>query len=161
MAVDIEDDEPDDNADEDDDDIDPLASDDVLRAWREREDFFLNLVDRATRRVTPQGKKVLPMDADDRVNPKGYQRRYVCRSIGSAESCFSVGVRDPFRGHITPIWLRFHCNTGSFSEIRARLAASDLSQRLVESGSHIWIPLDVPLKADGEQLVDSLVAQID
>jgi len=45
------------------------------------------------------------------------------------------------------------------SIIRDRLDASELSQRLVKSGGHVWIPLDVPKHVDGEGLVESLFAQ--
>jgi hypothetical protein len=91
---------------------------------------------------------------------QGYHRRYVCRPLGTEQPCFSVGTCDPFGGHTTPIWMRFHRRTPKFSVIHDRLVASSLWQRLVESGGHIWIPLFVPLNAaDGERLVDSLVAQ--
>jgi hypothetical protein len=89
-------------------------------------------------------------------DPHYYYRRYVCRPLGTERPCFSVGVRDPFAGHKTPVWLRFNRTTPKFSLIHDRLLASSLSQRLVESGGHIWIPLDVPLNVDG---MDSLVAQ--
>ena len=90
---------------------------------------------------------------------QGYLRRYVCRSIGAERpSCFSVGVRDPFEGHDTPVWLRFHKGTPLFSMIRDHLRASDLT--LVEKNDgHVWIPLDVQLNADRNAVVASLVAQ--
>ncbi|CAN7445069.1 hypothetical protein LJR235_002858 [Pararhizobium sp. LjRoot235] len=137
-------------------DIEPLRSVSELLAWREREEVFVNLVDRVTRRLAQQSR-VLPMGHEK--DPNDYQRRYVCRPLGAEQPCFSVGVRDPFAGHKTPIWLRFHRVTPKFSVIRERLVASGFSQRLIESGGHIWIQLDVPLNADGERLVDSLVKQ--
>lgn len=135
-------------------DIEPLRSVSELSAWRERKEVFVNLVDRVTRRLAHQSR-VLPMgkDSDD------YQRRHVCLPLGAEQPCFSVGVRDPFAGYTTPIWLRFHSGTPKFPIIRERLVASGLSQRLIEHGGHIWIHLDVPLNADGESLVDSLVEQ--
>ncbi|WP_245421419.1 hypothetical protein [Rhizobium sp. L9] len=135
-------------------DIEPLRSVSELLAWRERKEVFVNLVDRVTRRLARQGP-VLPMgkDSDD------YQRRYVCLPLGTEQPCFSVGVRDPFVGYTTPIWLRFHRRTPKFSVIRERLVACGLSQRLTECDGHVWIHLDVPLNADGESLVGSLVEQ--
>lgn len=135
-------------------DIEPLGSVSELLAWRKREELFVNLVDRVTRRLAQQSR-VLPMGKD----PDDYQRRYVCLPLGAEQPCFSVGVRDPFAGHTTPIWLRFNSGTPKFSIIRERLVTSGLSQRLIECGGHIWIHLDVPLNADGERLVDSLVEQ--
>lgn len=137
-------------------DLEPLRSVSELLAWREREEVFVNLVDRVTRRLAQQSR-VLPLGHEKDLND--YQRRYVCRPLGAEQPCFSVGVRDPFAGHNTPIWMRFHRVTPKFSVIRERLVASGLSQKLIESGGHIWIQLDVPLDADGERLVDSLVEQ--
>jgi hypothetical protein len=138
-------------------DIEPPTSDSDLLTWRQKEGVFVSLVDRVTRRLT-QGSQVLPMGYDE--GAQGYYRRYVCRPLGTEQPCFSAGTCDPFGGHTTPIWMRFHCRTPKFSVIHDRLVASSLWQRVVESGGHIWIPLDVPLNAaDGERLVDSLVAQ--
>src|SRR5262245_47406437 len=90
---------------------------------------------------------------------KGYQRRYVCRAAGPKGPCFSLGVRDPFKKRMTPFWLRFHHDTPLFAVIRGRLAAPTVSERWVERGGHVWIPLDVPLNADGEQIINALVTQ--
>jgi len=135
-------------------DIEPLRSVSELLAWRERKEVFVNLVDRVSRHLAQQSR-VFPM-GKDRDN---YQRRYVCLPLGTEQPCFSVGVRDPFAGYTTPIWLRFHRHTPKFSVIRERLVASGLSQRLTECDGHVWIYLDVPLNADGESLVHSLVEQ--
>src|SRR5262249_8558517 len=92
---------------------------------------------------------------------KGYRRRYVCLTLQGREPCFSIGVRDPFARSDppTPIWLRFNHGTPLFSVIRARLEGSDLAQKLFKSGKDIWLPLDVPIRADAEQMVNELVAQ--
>jgi len=137
-------------------DIEPLTSDSELLRWREKEEVFINLVDRVTRHLT-QRDKVYPMGYEG--DPNNYQRRYVCRPLGTDESCFSVGVRDPFAGHMTPIWFRFHRVTPKYSIIHERLFASSLSPSLIESGGHVWMPLDVPLNVDGELQIDSLVEQ--
>ena len=89
----------------------------------------------------------------------GYRRRYVCQPPGETQSCFSIGVRDPFEENVSPIWLRFNKTTGHFRDIRDRLEASYLAPRLVRSGGHIWMPLDVPMGVDGSQMVDTLVVQ--
>ena len=103
----------------------------------------------------------LPMQVDSaRWAPERYVRRYVCRdSIRDKPPCYSIGVRDPFEGSDTPVWLRFHKVTGRFAEIRSNLESSALSTRLVKSGGHIWIPLDVPVDADAERMVDEVVSQ--
>ncbi len=127
-------------------------------AWRDREKIFVALVDRATRLLTSQAR-VYPMQTERDSESHGYRRRYVGCPLGADESFFSLGVRDPFPGYETPIWLRFHHDTPNFSVIRGRLEASSLSQRLVSAGRHIWIPLDVD-ERDGPTPVDSLVAQV-
>lgn len=141
------------------DDIEPISSEDDLLAWREREGVFVKYADRATRRLAG-AERLLPMGFER--GPAQYFRRYVCRPLGGPRSsCFSVGVRDAFEGYVTPIWLRFHRRTTIFAEIRARLFAAEPALRLVESGGHVWIPLDVPLGAEAEAVIDSLVIQIE
>lgn len=138
------------------DDIQPLTSDEEVLAWRERETALMSVLDRATRRLTISGR-TLPLATE--VFSTSYYRRYVCRWIGKEQPCYSLGLRDPFEGHITPFWLRFNATTPLFPAIRDRLAASDLSTRTVHSEGHLWIPIDVPLNADGPAIIDSLTAQ--
>jgi len=138
------------------DDIEPFTSNAELRAWREREGVFVNLVDHVTRSLTPPSQMLLPMGREGAC-PNDYHRRYVCRPLGTEQPCFSVGVREPFGEHITPIWLRFHHDTPMFSVIHERLVASSLSRR--EWDGHIWIPLDIPLNAATHRLKASLVTQ--
>ena len=128
--------------------------------WREREAYYLTLVDRVTRRLTASGP-ILPMGPDVKSDPRGYQRRYVCLSSeGAKASCYAIGVRDPFVGYDTPIWLRFHHGTGMFDEIRQRLKESNFSPRLVEQQSHVWLPLDLPsAEGDVNIRVEALVKQ--
>lgn len=138
-------------------DIEPITSDAELLRWREKEKVFVSLVDRVTRRLAQDaGLKVLPMDVEE---ANKYERRYVCPPLGDENPCFSIGARDPFNGHETPIWMRFYCTTPKFSVIHDRLFASGLSERLLESGGHIWIPLDVPFDTEGEGVIDALVEQ--
>jgi len=142
-------------------DIEPLAGRDELLAWRERAGVFESLVDRVTRqlsgasRLLPMGVEALSGDLEG-LDPVGYRRRFVCLPLGDAEPCFSIGARDPFAGHDTPIWMRFHKTTPRFALIRDRLRASLVAPRLVESGGHVWIPLDVPIGADGGGIVAAL-----
>jgi hypothetical protein len=144
--------------------IPPLTGPEELAEWRKRETDFVNLVDGVTRRLTTH-HSVYPMGVEpleqvpEGLEPKGYTRRYVCRLLGETMSCFSVGVRDSFAGIVSPIWLRFNGTTGHFRDIRDRLEASDLRPRLVPSGGHIWMPLEVPVGVGGKQMVDALVAQ--
>lgn len=144
--------------------IQPLAGPEELAEWRKREKDYVRLVEQVTRRLTTH-HNVLPMgvappeQASQGLEPKGYTRRYVCQPPGETESCFSIGVRDPFDGNVSPIWLRFNKTTGYFRDIRDRLEASHLAPRLVRSGGHIWIPLDVPVGVDGIEMVNALVVQ--
>lgn len=138
-------------------DIEPPTSNSELLAWRQKEGVFVGLVDRVTRRLTQQSQ-ILPMGKERGV--EDYRRRYVCLPLGTEQPCFSLGTRDPFNGHETPIWMRFNRTTPKFAVIHDRLVASSLSPRLVESDGHVWIPLCIPLNSvDGESLVNSLVAQ--
>lgn len=132
--------------------------------WREREDDIKKLVDKASRRLTTE-HKVLPTGTDsleqvpDGLEPKGYHRRYVGRALGESMPFFSLGVRDPFAGHLTPVWMRFNKSTPEFPLIQARLKASELNPKLVESGGHIWIPLEVPFGVSAEAMTEGLVGE--
>lgn len=148
-----------------------LASNEDLSLLGERETDFINLVDQVTRELTAH-QRVFPMQVEpleegpydespeegprDR-EPKGYRRRYV--SPGVAGSYYCIGVRDSFAQWLTPIWMRFHKVTGGFGDIRQRIVASQL--RSLDSGGHIWIPLDIPLDVSQEQMVEALVSQIE
>ena len=52
-------------------------------------------------------------------------RRYVAMRPGAHVPCYSVGLRDPFAHHKTPIWLRFHsdtaCSTSSIPTLSLRM----------------------------------------
>ncbi|MDP9238244.1 MAG: hypothetical protein M3P30_12770 [Chloroflexota bacterium] len=135
--------------------IAPLAGSAALVDWRNHPGDFVKLLDRVTRRLTTD-PKVLPLFTE----PSGYTLRYVRQAQGCDQgSHFSIGVRDPFDGFETPIWLRFHRETGCFRDIRARLQSSKLAPRVIDIGGHVWIPLDVPIGADAEHMVNALVAQ--
>jgi hypothetical protein len=148
--------------------IAPLASIEDLRHWTERETDFVNLVDQATRKLT-KPHKVLPLQSeplDPRELPEGasqepeqrvYRMRYVGPVASNPASYYSIGVRDSFAEYVTPFWMRFHKATGDFRSISHRIETSSL--QWLESGGHIWIPLEVPLDVSGEQMVQALVAQ--
>lgn len=142
--------------------IAPLADIEDLLKWRERKTDFDNVVKEATSRLTRRDR-ILPFgiepleDTSHELEDEGYRRRYVCSFAGDAESCFSIGVRDSFAGWNTPVWMRFHRDTGKFDHIRQRIEASTLDHLM--SGGHIWIPLEVPLEVPGEQMIQSLVEQ--
>lgn len=144
--------------------IAPLADIDELREWKAREADIVNVVDKVTRHLTtehavyPMGSEPLEGTAYDEESGK-YRRRYVCRSSDNTSPCFSIGVRDSFAEWVTPVWMRFHKDTGAFALIRERIEASSL--RWLESGGHVWIPLDVPVGVSGEQMVQSLVNQVE
>lgn len=142
--------------------IAPLASDEDLRQWESCETNFVELVNQVTRRLTklhriyPTVKEPLDQDSPER-EPRVYELRYVCPCNDDAKSCYSIGVRVSFEGWITPIWMRFHRATSNFKVIRQRIELSNLEQ--VESGGHIWIPLEVLRDASGEKMIENLVKQ--
>ena len=138
----------------------PTTISEIL-AWREKVDAYVNIIDRVTGRLTPQETRVNPLrDYRNYGGPSDYQSRYVCLPLDTEQPCFSLGVRDPFKGHTTFVWMRYHHDTPMFSLVCDRLTVSRFSQRLVESSGHIWIPLDVTLDAHGDYgLVESFVAQ--
>lgn len=149
--------------------IAPLAGTEDLLRWRARERDFAKLVDRVTRVLTI-GRRLNPLypeppdAAPAGVDPVHHLLRYVCEPpdavpYGSRAACFSIGMRDPFEGAVTPIWLRFHRLTPRFAAIRRHLERSPWASRLVTSGGHAWFPLEVPFEADSDAMVDALVAQ--
>jgi hypothetical protein len=138
------------------DDIEPLTTDEQVLAWREREGWWLKLVDLTTRRLA--GDQLLPFGREQGSEP--YDRRYVCRKLGNVDSCYSVGTRDPFVGYTTPIWLRFHKGTGHFTRIRAKLDRAAGGVQPVHSGGHLWFPLEVPRDSDRETMIGALVKQV-
>ena len=142
------------------DDMPPITDDKQVLAWRDQEALWWTLVERVTRALTAPGGGVLPFGLERGAQP--YRRRYVCRRVSREEpwACYSVGTRDPFQGHKTPVWLRFHKGNGHFIEIAGRLERSDLWAEAVSSQGHLWFPLDVPLNSDRETMTGALIAQV-
>jgi hypothetical protein len=164
-------------------DVAPLAGEDVLRRWRERELSFRDYVDRATRILSENGplyplgldSKTMqddqgisfsdevasgkPKDASAAIAKGNYFRRYVlCTEQVVQNSYFALGIRDPFASYDTPIWLRFHAKTGEFGWLRERLRNSALWSRIVESEGHLWLPIE-PKIGEGPEVIDSVVEQ--
>ena len=143
--------------------IAPLASKKDLEEWEARETDFLHIVDQATRRLTmqhalyPMGTETLN-GASTQSEPIEYRRRYVCPCKYDGGSCFSIGVRHSFAEWLTPIWMRFHGSTGHFERIRQRLDKDSAVKSLASDG-HLWIPLKVPLKKSGEEMIQAIVDQ--
>ena len=136
----------------------PITDDKQVLAWRDQEAWWETLVGHATRALTAPDDRVLPFGLDGGAQP--YRRRYVCRLVSRVWSCYSVGTRDPFQNHRTPIWLRFRSDTGHFAEIAGRLQSSDLGPEAVRSQGDLWFPLEVPLNSDREAMTGALVAQV-
>ena len=142
--------------------IAPLASDENLLEWRSSETDFVKLVDQVTRRLTT-AHRLYPMFGEplEPVSPEGepgeYRLRYVCPCADNAASCYSIGVRDSFAEWLTPIWMRFHKDTGDFSRVRQRIESSNVKS--LQSGGHVWIPLKVPRDVLGEDMVEALCEQ--
>ena len=144
----------------------PLASEEEIINWPERKDFFIKLVDRTTRRLAreldcwmgpigPDSGTKEPVESETY-----YYRRYLCIPLEDRKPCFSIGVRHPFAGESTPIWLRFNSTTPLFQMIQNRLDQSHLADRLVISSGHVWYPLDVPLDSNSEEMIGVLIEQV-
>lgn len=140
------------------DDMEPLTTDEEVLLWREKESWWEKLVDFTTRQLISPAQKILPIGTEKTTVP--YYRRYICRNVKGVESCYSVGIRDPFQNHRTPVWLRFHKGTGCFAEISQQFLQSSIESKAVRSGKHIWYPLEVPYNATREVMINSLVAQV-
>jgi hypothetical protein len=139
------------------DDMEPLTTDKQGLLWRQSEEWWNKLVNITTREIAKPGA-ILPLDREKGAVP--YYRRYICRNIRGVNSCYSVGVRDPFVNHLSPIWLRFHGATGNFQAIAQQLERSRFASKLVHSGKHIWYPLEVPEQAERNVMIDALVSQV-
>jgi PD-(D/E)XK nuclease superfamily len=154
--------------------IAPLASEEEIRQWTARATDFFNLVDQVTRKLTkhhrilpllsePLDTRDLPEETSEEREQMVYRLRYVCPLDNNPASCYSIGVRHSFANYVTPFWMRFHKDTGDFRSIRQRIEASSL--QWLESGGHIWIPLqiweplEVPQEVSGEQMVQRLADQ--
>ncbi|MEI6171926.1 MAG: hypothetical protein WCQ45_05575 [bacterium] len=140
------------------DDMPPITDDEEILAWHDQEAWWELLVERTTRSLTAPGVPVLPFGVDG--GAQRYWRRYVCRRVSQVWSCYSVGTRDPFQNHRTPVWLRLHKGTGHFHEIAGRLEGSALGAAAVRSQGHLWFPLAVPLNSDRAAMIGALVAQV-
>lgn len=124
-------------------------------AWRENESKYIALVDRATRSLFgPQAVYPMALEPGHR-GEYGYRRRYAPSDVSDATS-LSVGVRDAFEPHTTPIWLRYHHLTPGFADISVRLRHSPLRDQVVWDGGHAWFPLE-PLEC---VLADEAVADL-
>lgn len=141
-----------------DDEVEPPTSDEEILAWHEREAWWDILVDRVTRALNSREGRILPFGVDG--GAQRYRRRYICRRISGESSCYSVGTRDPFQGHRTPVWLRFHRGTGHYAEIVMRLGRSELAAKAIHSQGHTWFPLDVPQESDRRAIIGALVTQV-
>ena len=146
--------------------LEPIAGTAVLKQWRIRDDFFANIVDRVTRKLwEAQGDAKVPPMRDFENN--GYLLRYVPVKEWHLDKSswaphFCLGVRDPFSGSETPLWMRFHKKTPRFSEIRSRLLKTEYGHELrhVEYGGHFWIPLIPPFEVSGDLLIADLFNQV-
>ncbi len=137
--------------------MEPLTTDEEVLLWKEKESWWGKLIDVTTRQLSSSSEKILPLGTENKATP--YYRRYICRRINGIESCYSIGICDPFQNHRTPVWLRFHKGTGYFDEISKQFTQSSLELEAVRSCKHIWYPLEVPHNAVREAMINSLVEQ--
>jgi hypothetical protein len=140
-------------------DMEPITSDEQVLDWRNHQAWWEMLVEHVTRTLSPSEGRILPFGVDGGARDP-YRRRYVCRRVSGDWSCYSVGTKDPFKGHMTPVWLRFHKGTGHFAEIADRLDRSEIAAMSVRSQRHLWFPLDVPKNSDRQEMTAALVAQV-
>jgi hypothetical protein len=112
-------------------------------------------MDQVTRRLTKkQGKhRLYPKQvesfepASPEQEPVEHHFRYVC----PCASCYGIGIRDPFEGYKTPVWMRFHKGTKQFRQIRQLIESSGVDS--LRDRGHLWIPLKVLPEVPGEQMV--------
>jgi hypothetical protein len=140
------------------DDMEPLTSDEQVLAWRDQKQWWEILVDQITRALTVRDGN-LPLKDERGAQP--YRMRYVPGPESAEKSYYSIGTKDPFQHHRTPIWLRFHKVTGQYTEIVRRLERSELRDDIVSSQGHTWLPLEVPLNADRNGMVAALLKQVE
>jgi hypothetical protein len=55
--------------------------------------------------------------------------------------------------------MRFHSKTAYFPLIKQRLKSSTLEPRLLSTPGGEWIPLDVPVGKEGEEMFTTLLAE--
>lgn len=132
----------------------PLTPADLLR-WKERELDFRRWVDEATRRFTKVTAKVLPMSDDH-----GFMRRYVyVREVAGVRPEMSVGVREPFDPHTTPVWIRVARSSPLFEQMYPRLKAQYPWPKAIESAGDLWLPIDVSQEAAASAPVEYIVGR--
>lgn len=141
------------------DDMHPLTGDEEVLAWRDREAWWETLVDLVTRRLANPNHPMLPFGSE--AGTQSYRRRYICRERRRGSSCYSIGIRDPFKPHRTPIWLRFNSSTGQFAKIDERIRCSWLEAAAIRSQGNVWLPLEVPLNSSREVMIEALVEQVE
>lgn len=148
--------------------VEPFMETDVEDGWRTRRPQLLDLATLATRQLI--GDRRLNPIRDERT---GYRHRY----IGSAGSPnLSLGAIDPLpEAPGAALVGRFHCDTSGFSGLKARLACGHApflrpvrrvkSERedqplWFERDGHIWIPFEVPLHIESEEVVEKIRTQL-
>ena len=138
------------------DDLAPITHKDQLLDWRLQEEWWRNLLDQATRQIDPE--RVLPLGLESTDNP--YYRRYIQHSFVGKSSFFSLGLCEPFDGHLTPLWLRFHKKTGSFSSIKESIEASWIGEMAIKKDGHLWFPIEVPYRTQKEGMLAAIIDQV-
>ncbi len=81
---------------------------------------------------------------------RGFFRRYVYPGdVDGQWPEFSVGVKQPFAPHTTPIWLRVSRRSPLFAQMYTRLKVRH--PKPVESEGHLWLPIEVSQDVAGER----------
>lgn len=92
-------------------------------------------------------------------------RWFTVRHDGNGRaSNYGLGVRLPFSGHKTNVWIRFDHTTGLFDEIGDRLrnhnAKNPDDVKVEVHKKDLWIPVCGPCEKEGAELVDGFAAEV-
>ena len=155
-------------------DVMPLSPIEDRVAWRQQEREYHALADFVGRKLAESaGERLSPLLPEPSKQGQGADAGYLKRYFGAPffvdgnehpeRPAYSVGVRPPFEGFVTPLWIRFHHQTPCFSLVRQRLHQSAFKSegRLVESEGHVWLPIDVEPGSDVGATVEDVLAKIE
>ncbi|MBX3196462.1 MAG: hypothetical protein KF727_15360 [Microbacteriaceae bacterium] len=131
--------------------------------WQERRDGLERFVDVVTQTLADMtGVARGPQIAN---RSYAFAPAYYLRAPGPVPGTYyAVGLDADFSSAgLTPLWIRFHKETGgrkAVKEIRARLGESRFSSGMRFEGGHVWVPIDLPPDVAAGRLVERAVSDI-